>query len=209
MVLVVGYLIGSLSFGVMIGRYYGIDLFKVGSCNPGATNVKRMIGKVPGNVCFVLDCLKGLAAVVWVQWFFSDSSIFPWLASLSLLAAVLGHRFSLLIGFRGGKGVATTIGGVLGIMPYVTLLGVGLWVIVFFGLRYVSLASLAFAVSLPLGAFLFQNSISYLLLASVLALIIVLSHSSNIRRLLQGKEHRFTTMNQPCESTGNGVVPKS
>lgn len=191
-VALVGYLIGSISFAVIIARRMGVDILKEGSGNPGATNVKRVLGKQAGNLCFALDFLKGLVAVGWPMMPFMSDSNGLHLGIVGLIAAILGHSFSLFLKFKGGKGVATTMGGLLALAPLVLILGLLIWVAVFYGTRYVSLASICFGVSLPLtGMFLTSGDLWLMLFLVSLAVLIVVRHKANIQRLLNGTENRF------------------
>ena len=190
-VVIIGYLLGSIPFAVLIARKKGVDILKTGSGNPGATNVKRVLGKWAGNLCFVLDFLKGVIAAGWPMLPFLGASDPSVLGIFGLAAAIVGHSFSVFIGFRGGKGVAVTIGGLVVIMFWVILAGIVIWLIVFYLTRYVSLASLMLGVSLPIFALLNQRPPEQLTLACLLAVLIVFRHRSNIKRLLQGKESQF------------------
>lgn len=186
-----GYLLGSISFAVLIARSRGVNIFKVGSGNPGATNVLRALGKKWGYLCFLLDAFKGVAAVLVG---FGLATLFggnpEYLAVVGLLFAILGHSFSLFLRFRGGKGVATTIGGLLALMPQVFLIGAILWLLVFYTTRYVSLASLVLGASLPVSAWLTHTSGLGLVLCLALAVLIAVRHRSNIQRLINGTENR-------------------
>lgn len=193
-VVVLGYLLGSVSFAVIIARSRGVDIFAQGSGNPGATNVKRVLGKGPGNLCFGLDALKGFVAAGWPQMqSMSLSSDVELLSILGLTSAIVGHSFSVFIGFRGGKGVATTMGGLLAMMPLVLLSGLGVWLLVFYVSRYVSLASILFGVTLPVFAVLTQQGTAYVVFALLIAILIVVRHRSNIERLRKGTENRFSS----------------
>ena len=156
-----GYLLGALPFGYLVARSRGVDIFSVGSKSPGATNVRRVLGTGPGNTVFVLDALKGAAAAGWpllVVWQAVRASGSPGiLGYVGLAAALIGHSFSCFTGFKGGKGVATATGGLLVLMPYVTLVSSAIWVTVFYATRYVSLASILAAVSLPFLGYLFNR----------------------------------------------------
>lgn len=194
--IVLGYFIGAIPFAVIIAKAKGVDIFSQGSGNPGATNVKRAVGKWAGNLCFALDALKGFAAAYIPQMTSWENA--GTLMVFGLLAAIAGHSFSVFIRFRGGKGVATAIGGLLAVMPWVLLVGLVLWLVVFYVSRYVSLASIAFGVSLPISAALmgflpegYRMTQAQVILAAVLAVIIVVRHRSNIVRLLKGEESRF------------------
>lgn len=191
-VIIVGYLLGAIPFAVLIARRHGVDILKEGSGNPGATNVKRVLGKKAGNLCFFLDFLKGLVAAGWVLLPFWEASNPVLLSVIGLFAAIIGHSFSVFIRFRGGKGVATTMGGLLAIMPLVLLTGLLLWVIVFYTTRYVSLASLVFGISLPLFGWIYGVEMTKIVLGLILAVLLLVRHRANIVRLLNGTENRFT-----------------
>ncbi|NBD37000.1 MAG: glycerol-3-phosphate 1-O-acyltransferase PlsY [Verrucomicrobia bacterium] len=189
--LIAGYLVGSVSFAVLIARMKGLDIFKVGSGNPGATNVLRALGKPYGYGCFLLDAFKGAVAVfLGLGIGQAVGSGGEALAIAALLGAILGHSFSLFLRFRGGKGVATTIGGLLVLLPVVLLVGLVLWLLVFYASKYVSLASLILGASLPLTAWVTGKSDLMIGLCLFLALLIFVRHIANIRRLLKGTEHR-------------------
>jgi glycerol-3-phosphate acyltransferase PlsY len=185
--LLIGYLFGSLPFAVMIAMARGVDIFKCGSGNPGATNVLRSVGKNEGRFCFALDALKGYLPVFIAAAVFHDTLS----ASLALVGALVGHSFSVWIGFRGGKGVATTVGGLLAFAPQTMFLGLLLWGAVFFIFRYVSLASILMALWLPFGAWIFGADATILVVVTLLAALVVLRHKANIGRLLAGTENRF------------------
>ena len=185
---IIGYLLGAISFAVIIARSQGVDIFKEGSGNPGATNVKRILGKKWGHAVFALDALKGFTATVLPLMVYSDDR----LAIIGLIAAILGHSFSVFLKFRGGKGVATTIGGLLVLMCPVLLLGLAVWLIIFYMKKVVALASIFFAASLPISAyFIYGKEDPRFYLGLVLALLIVVRHRSNITRMFSGKESKF------------------
>ena len=188
-VVIVGYLLGAISFAVLVASRQGVDIFNVGSGNPGATNVKRVLGAKWGNLVFVLDAIKGLLAAALPLLMWGELHY----AVLGLIAAITGHSYSIFIAFRGGKGVATTMGGLLVIMPLVLIIGLVLWLLAFYSTRIVALASLLFALSLPITA-VFYYGIDHLCfgLSLGLALLIVLRHRSNILRLIKGEENSFT-----------------
>lgn len=186
-----GYLIGSLSFGYWIAKANGVDIFAVGSKSPGATNVKRSVGKAAGNWVFALDFLKGLAATGWPILVYSDTGYANAYGLIGLFAAVIGHSFSLFTGFRGGKGVAAMLGGVVALMPISAFIGIGVWLVAFYTTRYVSVASILMAVSLPISNRILDTSPALQWVAIALALVVVLRHKSNIARLMKGEENRF------------------
>ncbi len=194
-VAVAGYLLGAIPFAVIIARICGVDIFKFGSGNPGATNVKRACGKKAGNVCFILDALKGFVAAGWPLWahFIGVNFETPaYLTYVGLVAAIVGHSFSVFIRFRGGKGVSTAIGGLCAVMFYAVLAALVVWVIVFYASRYVSLASISMAAALPVAAALIYGYPNlHVYVAIVLAVLIIFRHRSNIVRLMKGTENRF------------------
>ncbi len=205
---VAGYLLGAVSFAVIIGKARGIDVLAAGSGNPGATNVKRLLGRKAGNTVFVLDFLKGTVAAGWPlllgrPLFGVTPEGASGLAILGAVAAIIGHSFSIFIRFRGGKGVAVTMGGLLVVLPVSLFIGLVLWLITFRFSRYVSLASIVFAVSLPITANLLATggSSRATTFAAAIAVLIVYRHRSNIARLLNGTEHRFE------KSTATATTP--
>ena len=188
---IVGYLLGAISISVIIAKSQGVDIFKQGSGNPGATNVKRALGAKWGNTVFVLDALKGILAAGWPRLVF-EGDLGLKLGIIGLIAAIIGHSFSVFLKFRGGKGVATTMGGLLAIMPMVLLIGILVWGAIFYTTKLVALASILFAVSLPVSAYLLDGSGDpRFTLGLVLCALIVVRHRSNIARMFQGKENSF------------------
>ncbi len=194
-VVIIGYLVGSVSFACIIARRYGVDIMKAGSGNPGSTNVKRVIGETAGNLCFLLDFLKGVFVAGLPLLPFMNDKEPELLGLLGLAAAIVGHSYSVFLNFKGGKGVAVAMGGLSVLMFWVLLIGVLVWNIVFFRTRYVSLASIAFGLSLPITASvtaIFSNGSRFeFLFALVLAIVIIIRHRTNVTRLMQGRENRF------------------
>ncbi len=206
LLVVFAYLLGSVPFGLLIAAAHGIDLRKVGSGNIGATNAARMVGKPWGILCFLLDVLKGLIPMLLVPVLTPvDATAGPRALGLWLLvgcAAVLGHVFPVYLKFKGGKGAATSLGIVLGLWPYYTLCGAaafGVWVAVLLTWRYVSVASIAGALSFPLfltgaivsiDAWRMQQLWPLVLIAIVMSLLVVFRHRDNMRRLAAGTESK-------------------
>jgi glycerol-3-phosphate acyltransferase PlsY len=222
---VVGYLFGSIPFGYIVARAYGINIFEHGSKSPGATNVKRVLGKRAGNTVFALDALKGAAAAGWpllfAQWaayksaassisavataahqettwtifianlkVLTPETVIP-VAVVGLLCAVVGHGFSCFTRFKGGKGVATSAGGFVVLMPVVTLIALAVWLVTFYASRYVSLASIVAAAAIPLAAFLLKEPALVAWLAVAIGFFVIVLHRANIQRLVAGTENRF------------------
>jgi len=201
-----GYLIGSVNFAVLVAKKHGVDILKEGSGNPGATNVKRVLGKGPGNLVFALDALKGFVGAGLPHLFLKFGPEVPAPEALNALflacvagfvGTLLGHCFSCFLKFKGGKGVASTIGGLLVLLPVPILIGAAIWGLVFLLSRYVSLASIALGVSLPLSCWLLPlfTSLKFgqpqFWFAAAIAAFNVWTHRSNIGRLLAGTENRF------------------
>ena len=194
----IGYFLGSIPFGVLVSKRAGVDIYSIGSGNPGATNVLREIGKPAGYLVFTLDFLKGLISTTWFLFPFFSFSGNPSLGLLGLPAAVLGHTYPLFANFRGGKGVATVMGGLLGVMPECLLIGLVCWVVIFYSTKYVAIASIGFGLSLPVCALFgywsdFGDTTkgTKLLLAILVMSWIVWRHRSNLARLRDGTENRF------------------
>jgi len=194
----IGYLLGSIPFGLLVARGRGIDIRKHGSGNIGATNVLRTVGKKWGILVFILDALKGVLAVVLAQrvfagWLPPGSTLtVPHLGILGGLACVLGHNFPVWLNFKGGKGIATTAGVLIGLLPAAAGVALLVWLAVFYGTRYVSLASIAAAITVPITVWLLERQSNALFWFSVVAAILAIwRHRSNIQRLLAGTESRF------------------
>ena len=193
-IFLLAYLLGSIPFGLILARVVkGIDIRRYGSRNIGATNVFRVVGKKWGLAVFFLDALKGYLAVKSPDVFGLPTSM-PLLIGLAL-TAILGHSFPLWLGFRGGKGVATSLGTFLGVAPMPTLWTFGAWILVFAVSRILSVASLAAALLYPLAVILTHRNrpgFEWLLGAGLfLTLFIFYTHRGNIRRLLRGEEKRL------------------
>lgn len=186
-----GYLLGALPFGYLVARAHGVDIFKAGSGNPGATNVKRVLGAKAGNTVLVLDMLKGAAATAWPLLPFVPGTDKWMLALAGVVAAVVGHAFSVFTRFKGGKSVATAAGGLLVLIPVACLVGGVSWVVVFYASRYVSLASILAAFAVLVASWFLGYPVAVSAIASALALFVIVRHHENIRRLLAGTENRF------------------
>lgn len=187
----VGYLLGSLPFGYLVAKAHGVDIFKAGSGNPGATNVKRVLGAKAGNTVLALDMLKGAAATAWPLLPLVPETESLWLQLTGVVAAVIGHAFSLFTRFKGGKSVATAAGGLVVLIPVACLIGGATWVATFYASRYVSLASILAAVAVIVCSWALHYHIAVAVIATVLAAFVILRHHENIRRLLNGTENRF------------------
>ena len=192
-----GYLLGSIPAGFLAGRLKGIDIRAVGSGNIGATNVFRALGKTAGIIVLAFDAFKGFAAV----WLIPRLLGHPGSETIQIVAglsAILGHNYTCWLRFKGGKGIATSAGVLLGWLPLSLALVLGLWLVVFGFSRYVSLASIAAAVALPFAAWLTGASSRMIGIAIFVGALAVYKHRTNIRRLLDGTEHRFKSRKTPA-----------
>jgi len=199
-----GYLLGSVNFAVLVAKKHGVDILKEGSGNPGATNVKRVLGKGPGNLVFALDLIKGFVGAGLPYLFLRIDAndlfineIFFVVCVAGFVGTLLGHCFSCFLKFKGGKGVASTIGGLLVLLPIPILIGATLWGLVFLLSRYVSLASIILGISLPVSCWVLPlfTSLTFgqpqFWFAGAIAAFNLWTHRSNIGRLLNGTENRF------------------
>ncbi len=200
LVIVLAYLIGSVPTSVWVSRYFfSIDIREYGSGNPGATNTFRVLGPKWGTVVMVVDMLKGTAAVSLVlllPQYADTENLYLNLQICLGLAAVLGHIFPIWAEFRGGKGVATLFGLVLGISPWTALSCSGVFLLVLFLTRFVSLSSILASIAFPifiLVIFNVDNPI-YRVFAIAVALMVILTHQKNIGRLLKGIESKVPVM---------------
>lgn len=196
---VLAYLLGSIPFGYLLVRVFRKeDIRQKGSGNIGATNVIRSGAKGLGAVTFLLDVLKGYVAVFCCQLIVGRMQLAPSVrvntVALAALCAILGHIFTIWLGFKGGKGVATAFGVFLALAPLSALAGLGIFAVVFALSRYVSLASIVSAAAFPFIAVLLHNRPQTAFSMAVLFLIpfiVIVKHRQNIARLLSGKEYRF------------------
>jgi glycerol-3-phosphate acyltransferase PlsY len=194
-VIAAAYLLGALPFSVWIARAFGADVRKVGSGNPGATNVLRAAGRGAGALALACDAGKGVVAVVLARWLMPSPSWWGWAA----LAAVCGHVFSVFLAFRGGKGVATAAGALGAVSP----LALGAAMVVFVAAvaltRYVSLGSMLGAVAFPIALWWLAPAgldrgvrTELLLSSSLIALLVLMRHRANLERLLAGTENKLS-----------------
>ena len=182
-----GYLLGSVPFGLLIGWGRGVDIRERGSRNIGATNVLRVLGKAEAAATLLLDGLKGAAPVLAARALAADDA---WVAAAGL-SAFLGHCFPVFLRFRGGKGVATGLGAVLAALPLVGLTAVLVWLLTALCFRYSSLAALVSAASLPVATAAWGERGPLLAFTAALAALIVVRHHENIRRLWRGEEQKI------------------
>ena len=181
------FIMGSIPFGVVIARLHGVDLKKVGSGNIGATNVLRTMGKGPAILTLAGDVLKGALAVVAGKYFLNNLTM----EGIIGISAILGHNFSPFLGFRGGKGVATSIGVLLIYSPKVAMVTIILWLAVIVITRYSSLGAIVSFGVLPFSIYLFDYTQEKLIISLLITFLLILRHADNIKRLIQGKETKI------------------
>jgi glycerol-3-phosphate acyltransferase PlsY len=186
--LAVAFVLGSIPFGIITAKVKGIDLKKVGSGNIGATNVLRSLGKWPAIVTLIGDVLKGTLAVAIGKY----SGVDPLYEGLIGISAILGHNFSMFLGFRGGKGVATSLGVLFIYMPLAAALTFTTWLVVVLLTKYSSLGAIVSFALLPFSALLTDSQDKTQLFISVLISFLIISrHRDNIRRLMNGTERKI------------------
>jgi glycerol-3-phosphate acyltransferase PlsY len=194
--IILAYLIGSIPTAIIISkRFFGIDIRDYGSGNMGATNAFRVMGPKFGSIIMVLDILKGMAAVglFWLFPYYINNELERTNFMMGLgLAAVLGHIFPVFANFKGGKGVATLLGMLIAVQPIVAVCCVGVFVLVLYLTRYVSLSSILGAIMLPVCVLWIWNEdeLSYRIFALLVAVLVIVTHQKNIGRLLKGNENR-------------------
>jgi acyl-phosphate glycerol 3-phosphate acyltransferase len=189
---IAAYLIGSLSFAVIVSKYYGMDDPRTyGSGNPGATNVLRSGKKKAAALTLLGDALKGLVAVVLARCLQDALNLSDIAIAAVAVAALVGHMWPIFFGFKGGKGVATALGVLLALSPATALVCAAIWLVMAFGFKVSSLAALAATVAAPLVAFWLMPYPSWAWATVVIAVLVLYRHKSNIQNLLQGKEGKI------------------
>lgn len=183
------YLAGSFPTSVIVAKLHGgIDLTKKGSGNLGATNVSRVIGRKFGLITLIVDALKGFVPVFLLMKLFPTH---PIILSLIIIAPVIGHCYSVFVKFKGGKGVATALGIFIAISPEAVLIALLIFAAILFFARYVSLASIVSAFLMPFLIFYSLKNIYIFAASVIISALIIYKHSPNIKRLLNGTEHKI------------------
>jgi len=194
LLLTCGYLVGSVPFGVIVGRAWrGVDVRRFGSGNIGFSNVLRVLGPGPAAVVLLGDVLKGLIPVLAGRGLLASWSVPQpdlWLLAIAL-APVLGHSFSVFLGFRGGRAVATTYGALLGMHWPAALLGVAVWLGAVAITRYISVGSITAAAAVPIYMALTGARWEWAVFWSLVAVLVIARHIPNLRRLRQGSESKI------------------
>ncbi len=197
LLIILAYLIGSIPTALIISKkFFGIDIRDFGSGNMGATNAFRVLGPKYGTLIMVLDILKGMIAVglfYFLPYYLTNElERTNFMMGLGL-AAVIGHIFPVFANFKGGKGVATLLGMLIAVQPIVAICCIGVFLVVLFLTRYVSLSSILGAIMLPVCVLWIWNEheLSYRVFALLVALLVIITHQKNISRLLKGAENRI------------------
>ena len=200
------YFLGSIPTGYLAGLCKRVDIRSVGSGNIGATNVFRTLGRAAGVAVLAIDAVKGYVACKWVT-YLAYEHLLPvaqrmapareGLMILTGLAAILGHNYTCWLKFKGGKGIATTAGVLLGLMPWALATIFSMWLLVTLATRFVSLGSVAAAITLPFAAWGFYNSWNLSAVGTVMCLLALYKHRTNIQRLLNGTESRISLKKEP------------
>ena len=197
----IAYLIGSIPTAYWVGKYYyGIDIREHGSKNAGATNTFRVFGKKSGWLVLIVDVLKGVVAATLPYWFqsqfvgFKDELLILQLSTS--FSAVVGHVFPIFAGFRGGKGVATSLGIVIGINPLAAAICLGVFIFVFIFSKYVSLGAITASLLFPfVNYFILKNDNQIMIIFSlVLSFLVIVAHRKNISRLIKGEENKMNLL---------------
>jgi len=181
------YLLGSIPTGLLLAKAAGVDIRTTGSGNIGATNVYRTLGRSVGIATLVGDCLKGLLPVLAAKYLGMTEL---WVA-LAGLAAFLGHVYTVFLGFKGGKGVATALGVFLGISPLSVLVALGIFIACVATSRFISLGSIVAAAAMPPIVAILDGRPPFVVVTLVIAILVIWKHRENIQRLRAGTENRF------------------
>lgn len=185
---VLGHVCGSVPSGLwLVQAFHGIDIRNYGSKNIGTTNVFRIVGPKTAVLVLIVDAFKGILAVGIMSYFFHN----PLLDVVTALGALLGHNYSLFLGFKGGKGVATALGLLIFMMPKVAVASFGIWLVCVLLTRYVSLGSIMAAIFTPPLAWYLGYPSAYVIFSVLAAFFVVLRHKENIHRLLTGTESKI------------------
>jgi glycerol-3-phosphate acyltransferase PlsY len=187
LLIIFAFLSGSIPVGVIIAKVKGVDIKKVGSGNIGATNVLRSLGRWPAALTLLGDMLKGTAAVALGR-YFEVGTLYEGIIGFS---AILGHNFSLFLGFKGGKGVATSLGVLLFYSPFAVFITFIIWLVVVLSTKYSSLGALVSFGLLPLSIYVVDYSKEKLFVAFLITVFIVIRHKNNIQRLMKGTERKI------------------
>ena len=199
LIAVASYLLGSIPTGFLVARVKGIDIRKVGSGNIGATNALRVLGKPAGILVLLVDALKGWVAVRVVAMLIVEQFSSPDVlgrdrviaAIVASLFAVLGHNYPCWLGFKGGKGIATSAGVLTALVPRALLIILSVWIVLCATTRYVSIGSLAASATLPFATWLTTHDWTLTVVTGAMGVLAIYKHKGNIQRLMSGTELRL------------------
>lgn len=190
----IAYLFGSIPTGYLFAKYKNVDLRNTGSGNTGATNVLRSVGKLAALLTLVIDILKGYIVVTFladILYNFRMNITPVELEAIMGLCVVAGHNWPLFLSFKGGKGVATSAGVLLGLCPKLLIIGLCIWITVFVFTRIVSMASVISAAAIPIASYCFKYDNAIRFLVIILAVLTIIRHKQNIKRLIKKEEKRI------------------
>jgi len=183
------YLLGSIPFGYIAGKLFKkIDIRELGSGNIGATNVFRILGPSLASLVLIGDIGKGIFSIYLVQYFNIDNLL---ILTIAGLAVICGHDWSLFLGFKGGKGIATTFGVIFALNPIISILAIVVWVVVMIITRYASLSSILAVISIMIFTILFKQPYEYIMFSAIILLLSIFKHKENIKRLRSGNERKI------------------
>ena len=183
------YLLGSIPFGYIVGKLFKkVDIRELGSGNIGATNVFRILGPSLASLALIGDIGKGIFSIYLVQYFNIDNLL---IITIAGLAVICGHDWSLFLGFKGGKGIATTFGVVFSLNPTISILALIIWAVVVITTRYVSLSSIFAVISIFIFTILFRQPYEYIIFSTIILVLGIFNHKDNIKRLKLKKERKI------------------
>ncbi|GAG87389.1 unnamed protein product, partial [marine sediment metagenome] len=183
------YLLGSIPFGYIVGKLFKkVDIRELGSGNIGATNVFRILGPSLASLVLIGDIGKGIFSIYLVQYFNIDNLL---IITIAGLAVICGHDWSLFLGFKGGKGIATTFGVVFSLNPTISILALIIWAVVVITTRYVSLSSIFAVISIFIFSILFKQPYEYIIFSAIIMILGIFKHKENIKRLKLKKERKI------------------
>lgn len=183
------YLLGSIPFGYIAGKLFKkIDIRELGSGNIGATNVFRILGPSLASLVLIADIGKGIFSIYLVQYFNIDNLL---ILTIAGLVVICGHDWSLFLGFKGGKGIATTFGVIFALNPIISILAIVVWVVVMIITRYASLSSILAVISIMIFTILFKQPYEYIIFSAIIIVLSIFKHKENIKRLRSGNEKKI------------------
>ena len=189
LVIISCYLLGSIPFGYIVGKLFKkVDIREFGSGNIGATNAFRILGPTLASLVLIGDIGKGIFSIYLVQYLNIDNLL---IITIAGLAVICGHDWSLFLGFKGGKGIATTFGVVFALNPTISILALIIWGVVVITTRYVSLSSIFAVISIFIFAILFKQPYEYIILSAIILILGIFKHKENIERLKSKKERKI------------------